>query len=73
VKLNIANKFVENVINFQYLGKMQTNQNWMNENNKVRLNSGNACYSSVQNIFSPRLPTNTKIKNNFGFFNGCEK
>ena len=42
VKLNTANKFVENLTNFQYLGKMQTNQNCVYEGNKVRLNSGNA-------------------------------
>jgi hypothetical protein len=67
VKLNIANKFVENITKFQYLGKMQTNINCMNEENKVRLNSGNACYPSVQNLLSLRLPTNTKVKNNFAF------
>jgi hypothetical protein len=47
VKLNITNKFAENITNFKYFGKMKTNQNFMNEDNKVRLNSGNACYSSV--------------------------
>ena len=71
MKLNIANKFVENVTDFQYLGKKQTNKNYMNEGNKVRLHSENVCYSSVQNLLSPRLPTNTKVKK-YIFLNGCE-
>jgi hypothetical protein len=32
-----------------------TDQNWMHEEIKSRLNSGNACYHSVQSLLSSRL------------------
>jgi hypothetical protein len=32
-----------------------TNQNFINEEIKTRLNSGNACYNSFQNHLSPSL------------------
>jgi hypothetical protein len=38
-----------------YLGTTLTNQNFVNDEIKSRLNSGNACYNSVQNILSSRL------------------
>jgi hypothetical protein len=34
---------------------MVTNQIWIQEEIKRRLNSGNACYHSVQNLLSSRL------------------
>jgi hypothetical protein len=37
------------------LGTTTTNQNLIQEEIKTRLNSGNACYHSVQNILSSRL------------------
>jgi hypothetical protein len=37
---------------FKYLGTTVTNQNWIQEEIKRRLNSGNACYHSVQNLLS---------------------
>jgi hypothetical protein len=41
----------------------QTNQNDINDEIKSRLNSGNACYHSVQNLLSSRLVSkNLKIK-----------
>jgi hypothetical protein len=36
-----------------------TNQNLIQEEFKRRLNSGNACYHSVQNLLSSRLLTKT--------------
>jgi hypothetical protein len=40
-----------------------TNQNLIQEEIKRRLNSGNACYHSVQNLLSSRLlPKNLKIR-----------
>jgi hypothetical protein len=38
----------ENVVQFRYLGTTITNQNLIEEEIKRRLNSGNACYHSVQ-------------------------
>jgi hypothetical protein len=35
---------------FRYLGTTVTNQNLMQEEIKRRLNSGNACYHSVQSL-----------------------
>jgi hypothetical protein len=48
---------------FRYLGTTVTNQNLIQEEIKRRLNSGNACYHSVQNRLSSRLlPKNIKIR-----------
>jgi len=48
---------------FKYLGTASTNQNYIQEEIKSRLNSGNACYHSVQNLLSSSLlPRNLKIK-----------
>jgi hypothetical protein len=40
---------------FKYLGMTVTNQNLIKEEIKRRLNSGNACYHSFQNVLSFRL------------------
>jgi hypothetical protein len=51
--VQIANRCFENVAQFTYLGTTITNQNVIQEEIKRRLNSGNACYHSVQTfIFS---------------------
>jgi hypothetical protein len=48
---------------FKYLGTTITNQKLFQEEIKRRLNSGNACYHSVQNLLSPRLLSkNIKIR-----------
>jgi hypothetical protein len=44
-----------NVSQFKYLGTTITNQNLIQEKIKRRLNSGNTCYHSVQNLLSSRL------------------
>jgi hypothetical protein len=53
----------ENVAKFKNLVTTLTNQNDIHDEIKSRLNSGNACYYSVQNLLSSRLiPKNLKIK-----------
>jgi ribosomal protein S2 len=49
--MKIANRCFENVAQFRYLGMTVTNQNLIQEEIKRKLNSGNACYHSIQNIF----------------------
>jgi UDP-galactopyranose mutase len=50
--INIDSSFAR-VEEFKYLGSILTNQNSIQEEIKIRLKSGNACYHSVQNIFLP--------------------
>jgi hypothetical protein len=56
----IADGSFENVTQFEYLGKTLTYQNLIQEEIKKRLNSGNACYFSVQNILLSRLLSKNK-------------
>jgi hypothetical protein len=53
--IKIANRSFENVSQFKYLGTTVTNQNLLQKEIKWRLNSGNACYHSVQNLLSSLL------------------
>jgi hypothetical protein len=51
------------VATFRHLGTKLKNQNHIHDEIKSRLNSGNACYYSVQNLLSSRLISkNLKIK-----------
>jgi ribosomal protein S2 len=60
--IKLANRCFENVAQLRYLGTTITNQNLIQEEIKRRLNSGNACYHSVQNLLSSRLlPKNIKL------------
>jgi hypothetical protein len=53
--IRIANESFEKVAKFKYLGMTQTNKNDSHDEIKSRLNLGNACYYSVQNLLSSRL------------------
>jgi hypothetical protein len=53
--IKIENRLFGNVPMFKYLGTTVTNYNLIQEDIKRRLNSGNACYHSVQSLLSSRL------------------
>jgi hypothetical protein len=53
--IKIANRSFENVLQFRYLDVTVINKNLIQEEIKRRLNSGNACYHSIQNLLSFRL------------------
>jgi hypothetical protein len=53
--IKIVNRSLENVSQFKYLGTTVINKNFIQEKIKRRLNSGNACCHSVQNLLSSLL------------------
>jgi hypothetical protein len=61
--IKIAKRSFENMSQFKYLGRTVTDQNLIHEEIWIRLNSGNACTHSVQNLLSSRLlPKSVKIR-----------
>jgi sorting nexin-29 len=61
--IKIRNRSFENVSQFKFLGTTVTNQNLIQKEIKRKLNSGNACYHSVQNLLSSRLLSkNVKVR-----------
>jgi hypothetical protein len=61
--ITVAKKSFEKVAKFKYLGSTLTDQNFIHEEIRSRLNSGNACYHTVQKLLSSHLQSrNVKIK-----------
>jgi hypothetical protein len=54
-EIKVGNGSFENVSQFKYLGTTVTDQNLIQEEIKRRVNSGNACYHSVQDLLSSLL------------------
>jgi sorting nexin-29 len=62
-EIKIANRSFGNVSQFKYLGTTVTNRSLIQEEIRRRLNSGNACYHSVQSLLSScLLSKNLKIR-----------
>jgi hypothetical protein len=62
LEIRIAKWYSENVAQFKYFGMRVTNQNMIQEEIKWRLNSGNACYHSVQNLLFRLFSKNLKLE-----------
>jgi hypothetical protein len=61
--IRIAKRSFENVPHFKYLGMTVTDQNLIQEESKMRFNSGNDSYHSVQNLLSSSpFSKNVKIR-----------
>ena len=61
--INMDNSSFEMMEEFKYFGTTLVNQNYIQEEIKSRLKSGNACYHSMQNLLSSSLLSrNIKIK-----------
>jgi len=61
--IKIDNSWFERVEDFRYLRRSLTNQNSIQEGNKCRLKSHNACCRSVRNLLSSSLlPKDIQIK-----------
>jgi hypothetical protein len=62
-EIKIVNRLLENVSQLKYLGRTATNQNLNQDEFKRALNSGDACYHSVQYILSScMLSKNARIR-----------
>ena len=61
--VKVDNRLCGRAEQFKYLGTILTNQNYIQEEIKSRLKSGNACSHAVRNLlFSSLLSKNTKVK-----------
>jgi alpha-D-ribose 1-methylphosphonate 5-triphosphate synthase subunit PhnL len=57
--IKIGDRSYGNVAQFKHVRTRVSNQNLIQEEIKRRLNSGNACYHSVQNLLSCHLVSKT--------------
>jgi hypothetical protein len=60
--IKIGDKSSESMTKLEKSGTILTNQKRIKEEIESRLDSGNACFSSLQNRFSGLLAKNIKIK-----------
>ena len=60
--MKIDKSFFVRVEHFRYLGNNLGNQNFVQEEIKSRMKSGNDCYHSVQNLLSSSLLSKGKKK-----------
>jgi hypothetical protein len=60
--IKTANRSFENVVQLKYFGGKSNKSNFDSRANKRRLNSGNACYHSVQKLPSRLLSQNVEVK-----------
>jgi hypothetical protein len=58
--IKVANRCIENVAQFRYLGTTVKNQNLIQEEITSRLKSGNVCYQSIWNPLSCLLSKSVK-------------
>jgi hypothetical protein len=60
--IKIADTSFETLAQFKYLGMTVRDQNLIQEEIKIKSNSGNVCYHSVQNLSSCLLSENVRIR-----------
>jgi hypothetical protein len=71
--LPIGNKSLENMATFKYSGTTVTEQNFVHMEIRSILNFGNACYRSVQSVFSCRVfSKNVNLKVYLLFYMGVK-